>query len=220
LRVSPSSLELKQKSNTGKSTSRRITNISGSPKRNNDDALLWGTAIHACFENGLRKNPWLDQEIPDADFLLQIVQSAIMGKKGNIDPHEAVKEFLESCNKPNIRNTLSLSPYVLKNRTVHVEHERRFAVRWDDDQLLHGSIDRLVIFRQNGKTVGLEIIDYKTDRYDKTCSLKKFITEHQKMYTPQLEAYRNGMSRLYRIEPSAVSAKLLFIDIDFVQKIF
>ncbi|MDR1141750.1 MAG: UvrD-helicase domain-containing protein [Planctomycetaceae bacterium] len=220
LRVSPSSLEQQQNSNTDQPPSRRVANIFSYSKRNHEDALLWGTAIHACFENGLRKNPWLDQGSPDAGFLLPIVKSAIMGKKGNIDPHKVVKEFLESCNKPNIRNTLSLSNYVLKNRTAHVEHERRFVVRLNDQQLLHGSIDRLVIFRENGKTVGLEIIDYKTDHYDETSNLEKFIAEHQKMYTPQLEAYRNGMSRLYRIEPSAISAKLLFIDIDFVQKIF
>ncbi|MDR0335961.1 MAG: UvrD-helicase domain-containing protein [Planctomycetaceae bacterium] len=208
LRVSPSSLELKQN-----------TYQSGFSKLNREDALLWGTAIHACFENGLRNNPWLDQGLPDADFLLQIVKSAIMGKKGTIDPHEVVNDFLESCNKPNIRNTLSLSNYVLKNRTVHVEHERRFSVLLDNQQLLHGSIDRLVVFREKGKTVGLEIIDYKTDRYDKKCRLEKFIDGRQKMYTPQLEAYRNGMSRLYGIDSSAVSAKLLLINIDVVRKI-
>jgi ATP-dependent exoDNAse (exonuclease V) beta subunit len=205
-RVSPSSLELKQETKSGFSERRR------------EDALLWGTAIHACFENGLRNNPWLDQEKPDRDFLLQIVESAIMGKKGKIDKHEAVDFFLNACGKPNIRNALSLSGYVLKNRTVHVEHERRFVVRLDDQQLLRGSIDRLVIFREKGKTVGLEIIDYKTDHYDKTCDLAEFIEEHQKMYAPQLEAYRNAMSRLYGIDLSAISTKLLFIDIDYVQK--
>ncbi|MDR2756899.1 MAG: UvrD-helicase domain-containing protein [Planctomycetaceae bacterium] len=219
VRVSPSSLELQQKSKSEFSSTPSVANTIDSSKRLREDALLWGTAIHACFENGLRKNPWLDQGKPDADFLLQIVKSAIMGKKGNIDPHKVIHAFLESCDKPNIRNTLSLSNYVLKNRTVDVEHERRFVVRLDDQQLLRGSIDRLVIFRKNGKTVGLEIIDYKTDRYNKTCDLAEFIAEHQKMYAPQLEAYRNGMSKLYRIDPSAISAKLLFIDIDYVQKI-
>jgi ATP-dependent exoDNAse (exonuclease V) beta subunit len=221
LRVSPSGLELPQqrKRNNNQPDSHSATKTSGLPKRNPEDARLWGIAIHACFENGLRKNPWLDQGKPDADFLLQIVQSVIMGKKGNIDPQAVVKDFLESCDKPNIRNALSLSNYVLKNQTVSVEHERRFAVRLDDQHLLHGSIDRLVVFRQNEKIIGLEIIDYKTDHYDKTHNLTEFIAEHQKIYTPQLEAYRNGMSQLYRIDPSAVSAKLIFIDIDFVQKI-
>ncbi|MDR0703828.1 MAG: UvrD-helicase domain-containing protein [Planctomycetaceae bacterium] len=221
LRVSPSGLELPQqrKQNNDPSDPHSGTKTSGLSKRNPEDARLWGIAVHACFENGLRKNPWLDQGKPDADFLLQVVQSAIMGKKGNIDPQAAVNNFLESCDKPNIRNTLSLSNYVLKNQTVSVEHERRFAVRLDDQHLLHGSIDRLVLFRQNEKIVGLEIIDYKTDHYDETQNLAEFIAEHQKRYTPQLEAYRDGMSRLYRIDLSAVSAKLLFIDIDFVQKI-
>ncbi|MDR2116592.1 MAG: PD-(D/E)XK nuclease family protein, partial [Planctomycetaceae bacterium] len=218
-RVSPSSLELQQKIKSDSSSQYSDTNTTDSSKRRQKDARLWGTAIHACFENGLRKNPWLDQGKPDADFLLPIVQSAIVGKKGNIEPKKVVDAFLESCDKPNIRNTLSLSNYVLKNRTVTVEHERRFVVRLDNQQLLRGSIDRLVIFRQNGKIVGLEIIDYKTDHYDKTSDLAKFIAEHQKMYAPQLKAYRDGMSKLYRIDPSAVSAKLLFIDIDYVQKI-
>jgi ATP-dependent exoDNAse (exonuclease V) beta subunit len=161
----------------------------------------------------------LDQGKPNADLLLQIVKSAIMGKKGNIDPQAVVNDFLESCDKPNIRDALSLSNYVLNNQTVSVEHERRFAVRLDDQHLLHGSIDRLVLFRQHGKIVGLEIIDYKTDHYDKNYNLAEFIAEHQKIYTPQLEAYREGMARLYRIDPSAISAKLIFIDIDCVQKI-
>jgi ATP-dependent exoDNAse (exonuclease V) beta subunit len=221
LRVSPSGLELPQqrKRNNDPPDSHSGTNISGLSKRNPEDARLWGIAIHACFENGLRKNPWLDQGKPDAVFLSQIVKSAIMGKKGNIDPQAVVKDFLESCDKPNIRNALSLSNYALKNQTVSVEHERRFAVRLDDQHLLHGSIDRLVVFRENEKIVGLEIIDYKTDHYDKTGDLAEFIAERQKMYTPQLEAYRDGMSRLYRLDSSAISAKLIFIDLDFVQKV-
>ncbi|MDR1962333.1 MAG: UvrD-helicase domain-containing protein [Planctomycetaceae bacterium] len=236
LRVSPSGLENHQKPNSDQPINQTINQtinqnqstdqptpvvpaVSGSFGRNRDDALLWGTAMHTCFENGLRKNPWLDQGKPETEFLLQLIRSATIGKKGNINPQAVVDEFLKSCDKPNIRKTLSLSNYVAKNRTVEVEHERRFIVRCDDHRLLCASIDRLVILREGGKVIGLEIIDYKTDYCGANRDIAEFIAERLAVYTPQLEAYREGMSRLYRINPSAISAKLLFIEIDRVWKL-
>jgi ATP-dependent exoDNAse (exonuclease V) beta subunit len=215
-RTSASSLELDLFTVGEPETSNAATTDSVTttfPKRNQDDALLRGIAMHACFEHGLQKNPWLDESKPDSNFLKQVIETAVLGKRGKIDSQEIVAQFLEACGKPNLRKVLSRSNYVAE--TVDVEHERRFAVRFDDE-LLHGYIDRLVIFRKSGKVVGLEIIDYKTGHFDVNRNEADFLAERQKVYAPQLKTYRKGMSRLYRIDPQTIKTTLLFVDIDRV----
>jgi ATP-dependent exoDNAse (exonuclease V) beta subunit len=186
---------------------------SHSPRLNRDDALLWGTAMHACFERGVR---WLDDDKPNTDFLFEKINAAVMGKKGNVDPQKVVDEFLAICGKSVIKAVLSRSAYPADER-VDVEHERRFAVRLDNI-FLRGSVDRLVIRRKGEKVIGLEIIDYKTDRLDEGRSEQEFIEERQAFYAGQINAYRCGMAKLYGIDSSQIDAKLVFVSIPRVQE--
>lgn len=185
-----------------------------------DDAMLWGTAMHACFEYGLETNPWLDRGEPDFTDLERAVQNAVAGKKGHVEAPRVVDAFLKACEKPVVRRTLSLSAYSgWENRTVEVEHERRFAVRLPENRLLRGSVDRLVIFRENGKIVGLDVIDFKTDRPNPNIinpDIEEFLSQSWETYRPQLEAYREGMSLLFRLDPSKITTRLLFVSLDRV----
>ena len=93
---------------------------------------------------------------------------------------------------------------------VDIETERRFAVRYQD-KLLHGSMDRLVIRRLGNEVVGLEIIDFKTDRLMEGETLE----ERVKVYAPQMEAYLQAVRKLYP-DVQDISAKLVFTSLNRV----
>ena len=200
-RVTPSSLEA------------TLVEIKTGSGRNRDDAMLWGTAMHACFEHGLRENPWLDQAVPDAESLAGIVRRAVLGQKGHVEPNQVVTAFLEACSRPTIRKTLSRSSYDA-GLDIRVEHERRFAVRLEEGKILRGSVDRLVMLSENGHVTGLDVIDYKTDMPEDGANVEEFLAERREIYAPQLAAYRRGMSRLFGLDESRIMTKLLFVSLD------
>lgn len=229
-RVSPSGQEVfadEMKTAEDKSVERSIVlsdKKTRSVGRTREDALLWGTAMHACFEHGLGSNPWLDQGLPDRTLLGDIVRNAVMGQKGIIDQEKLIQTFLDACEKPNIKASLSLANcQPSAGQTLEVEHERRFAVRLSDQQLLHGSVDRLIVRRENGQVVGIEIIDYKTDKPTDSSDIDLFVETRSQNYRPQLEMYREGIAKLYRIEKAEIKTKikgkLLFVELDRVVEI-
>jgi ATP-dependent exoDNAse (exonuclease V) beta subunit len=115
------------------------------------------------------------------------------------------------CEQSAVRETLLRLSYPAAEE-IDVENERRFAVRWKGE-LLHGSMDRLVIRRLRNDVVGLEIIDFKSDRPMDEESNADFLAERTRIYTPQLEAYRQGAAKLY---PNArdIVAKLVFVSLN------
>ena len=77
------------------------------------------------------------------------------------------------------------------------------------DELLAGSIDRLVLVRRGGKLIAAEVIDYKTDVIpdrDKAALAAKV-----EFYRPQIEAYRLAVSKLYRLDERAIGGRLVFM---------
>jgi ATP-dependent exoDNAse (exonuclease V) beta subunit len=173
------------------------------------DAALRGTAIHACFAHVC----WLGDDKLDAKILQKIVEQSIAGEKGNVDPSAIVKEVLAFCEQPEVRKILMRTSYPTAEE-IDVEPERRFAVR-HQNKLLHGSMDRLVIRRKGNEIVGLEIIDFKTDRRLGDESVSDFLTQRQKVYAPQMEAYRRAAEKLY---PGVrnIATKLVFVAVDKV----
>jgi len=196
-RVSPSGLELKL---ALRQTETKMVEPSALSR---EDAMLRGTAIHACFAS-VR---WLEDTKLDAKGLQRIVEQSIAGKRGKIDVTEVVNSFLAMCEQPEVRKSLMRSSYPA-TENIDVENERRFAVRWKGE-LLHGSMDRLVIRRSGNEVIGLEVIDFKSDRLLEGETLE----ERAKIYVPQLEAYRQAAAKLY---PSVqnISAKLVFASLN------
>ena len=197
-RTSPSELELKLALQHAKAETAELS------AQSRDDAKLRGTAIHACFASV----KWLEDGTLDAKVLHDIVEQAIAGKRGHVEPSEVVRNFLAMCEQPEVRKVLMRSSYP-STETIDVENERRFSVRLKDE-LLHGSMDRLVIRKLGNEVIGLEIIDFKSDRPMAGESLADFFAERNRVYAPQLEAYRVGAARLY---PNVrnISTRLLFV---------
>ena len=110
---------------------------------------------------------------------------------------------------PGIAAVLSRSYYDSSPATLlEVHNERRFAVR-DHDQILSGTIDRLVLQRRDDQLLAADIIDFKTDAIDETdpASIDTAV-DH---YRPQLEAYRTAVSKMFQLPLSSVTARLLFV---------
>lgn len=178
------------------------------------DAMLFGTALHACFEHGLSGFDWLDRGRPDPSKLLEIVGRKTGAHRGAVDPETVVKTFLELCEKPSIREMLSLASYQEPGATAinlngkiarpiwKVFPERNFIVR-GDRVLMKGSIDRLCVLYDGDTPVGADIIDFKSDRL--------ITAENRRHYEGQLQAYRDAVGRLYRLPVEKISARLLFL---------
>jgi len=172
----------------------------------------WGTAMHACFEHGVL---WLDEPHERSDEeLYEIVAKTIKDETFSFKPNEVVAEFRKACKIPEIAQALSRRRYAAPNVTV--ERERRFAV-WVGDQkvqkIMRGSVDRLVIERDGaGKIAGIEVFDYKSDVAADTQPLVD-------AYRKQLEAYREGMAALCKVDMVKVRATFVFVSLGKVETI-
>ncbi len=179
--------------------------------REREQAMLYGTAIHACFE----QIEWIDDRIPEKEAIEEIVrriyQAELPPRIAQTETESTVRDFYEMCAAPSIREALSRKE---RDRTqFRVFHERAFLIPRTEGTrygLVRGSIDRLVVSYEGERPVGAEIIDFKTDRLDGGDS--RAVRSRAKRYRPQLEAYREAVMRLYRLEKSRVKATLLFLD--------
>jgi ATP-dependent helicase/nuclease subunit A len=93
---------------------------------------------------------------------------------------------------------------------VCVERERRFAVR-HDEELLSGSIDRLVVIQCGGKVIAADVIDFKTDEV--TVGDAAGLQKKAEFYRPQLDAYRAAAAKLLGLAPEAIGARLVFLSV-------
>ncbi|MDR1478659.1 MAG: UvrD-helicase domain-containing protein [Planctomycetaceae bacterium] len=153
-----------------------------------------GTALHKCFESV----KWLD-EIPPCDKLTQLVQHELAKEVNNLAAKDIVDDFNACCQRASIAGILSKSKY---SEDVDVELERRFAVRdVKKGELLHGSIDRLVIRKHNDQIIALEIYDYKSGN------------TNPDTYKPQLEAYKRAIGLLYK-DVKDIKAFLVYVEKD------
>ena len=97
--------------------------------------------------------------------------------------------------------------------TTKVERERTFALLHQNELVL-GSIDRLVLLVQNGRPVAADIIDFKTDRFAGDRS--RWIEARRLHYGPQLEEYRFAVSECFSVPIQHIGTRLLLIEADAV----
>ncbi|MDR1485609.1 MAG: UvrD-helicase domain-containing protein [Planctomycetaceae bacterium] len=193
--------------------------VGGDDKFGREFAMLRGKMIHACFETWLGREIWLGDVAIDREFLRAAIEEVIRGEgyvgtraeELNIDKEAVIRSFIEICEKPDIRAVLSRTRY--KGSNVEVQHERRFAVLYNESELMHGSIDRLVVERESGKVINIEVIDFKTDRKGTDIDEDIFIEQRRKFHENQMEAYQKGMAKLYRVDRSRINVTLIFTNI-------
>jgi ATP-dependent exoDNAse (exonuclease V) beta subunit len=163
------------------------------------EGLFRGSLIHIFCET----ISWLNQEIPSDEQLFLAASRKL--PKASIE-QDVIRQFRSYLEQKTVRQVFSLCRYPgFESREILLYREFPFAVRENDD-LLSGSIDRLVVCTKGGKACSAEIFDFKTDRI-----ADESFDEKIKLYRPQLEAYRSIVSRVFSLESKSCSAKLVFL---------
>jgi len=90
-----------------------------------------------------------------------------------------------------------------------VFRELPFAVR-EEDMLLSGRIDRLVVLHDGDRPVAADLLDFKTDAISPGDSAA--LEARTAFYRPQLAAYRRAAARLAGLPPERISARLVFTE--------
>ncbi len=202
-RIAPSSLE--------------ITDAAlGTPsplERDRDEALLYGTLMHAWFE----QVRWLEEGVPSESELRRIAEVEV-GWRGKLESlldrfqraiaTSPLQELLSREQAYRDVSTLGLHLQHAGSLATEVRNEQPIVAPWPGG-LLQGTIDRLVLLRDQGVLVGADIIDYKTDAlpHGDAASLDARVA----MYRPQLEAYRGAIASMLRLEVRAIATRLVFL---------
>jgi ATP-dependent exoDNAse (exonuclease V) beta subunit len=92
---------------------------------------------------------------------------------------------------------------------VVVDCERSF-VRIHDGALIQGTIDRLVLVRENGRVVAADVVDFKTDRLNGDAQLWR--REKAEHYAGQLQEYRSAVRHITSTPQLPVSTRLLLLE--------
>jgi len=161
---------------------------------NTGGAMRRGSIMHRWCE----LVEWLDDGLPDDATLAaeaRVIQPGIGDVDRLIDPWRAM------LNKPEIVAALKRSSYA--DAALTVERERRFAVR-DGAAMLTGTIDRMVIGREGGQVTSIDLMDFKTDVGDVDAIIER--------YRPQLQAYRRAAAKLYHVDPSIITTRLVLLE--------
>ncbi len=180
------------------------------------DARLRGTLIHHWFE----QITWLDEgELPSEQSLLNSARSLL--------PSDSVRsallqEFLNLLLHPGIRSLLLREtaaqnlPAAVQNDNYsngdiqcEVENERTFLFR-DQRHVVHGSVDRLILYRHQGQIIAADIVDWKTDR--RTGPEEEWIVSRRSHYHEQLQAYRRAVMHIHQLPAECVRARLVLLD--------
>ncbi len=185
-----------------------------------------GTLFHAW----LAEVAWLDDGLPD-DEKLQRIAVWLRGHNSFSSAQLAghIARFREQLTAKSITEVLSrrfydspaklglkMNSWPAAGVEIVAHRERSFALQ-QDQKLLTGSMDRLVIIRSGGKAIAADVLDYKTDDID--AGDKRALAEKVAFYQPQLDAYRGAAGELLQIDPKQIGGRIVFLNCGIVQSI-
>jgi len=158
-----------------------------------------GSVAHRWFE----EISWLEDGVPGEDALLAIAREVDSGLSDE-ETAALLVSFREWLTLPKLARLLQRAAWP---HGSSVAHEVPFLAR-EGDTMVEGFIDRLVLTRTDGRVTSAALIDFKTD----AVSGRAEVEERTSHYTPQVEAYRRAVCRMYGLEPAAVEAWLVFVE--------
>jgi ATP-dependent exoDNAse (exonuclease V) beta subunit len=172
-----------------------------------ETSLNIGTLFHAWLE----QFEWLDDGLPSDQTLRQIA-AKLRHEIGDFSPHlsDLIARFRQQLSAPAIAAVLHRSFYAAHSAADPplAIRERAFAIR-TGDELLSGSIDRLVLLRSRGQIFAADILDFKTDELPPNDSAA--LAAKVEFYQPQIRAYRRAVARILNLQSSLISARLVFL---------
>jgi ATP-dependent exoDNAse (exonuclease V) beta subunit len=167
-----------------------------------------GSVVHRWLETV----EWLEELSLDEDALLaegRRTARALGADQAAVDGW--LDDFRRMLGRPGIAALLSRESCVLPG-SLEVWRERRFALQAPDEEgraaLLHGSFDRVVLAREDGRVVGAELIDFKTDAVPDEQALQARVAHHR----PQMKAYREALATLTGLAPADIRCRLAFLE--------
>jgi ATP-dependent exoDNAse (exonuclease V) beta subunit len=166
-------------------------------------AMARGTLMHAWFQ----QIGWLDDGPPDEAVLREI---AGRPEFRGLDSMALLADFRRTLTAPAVAQALCKANYQQPDMTapqLRLLRERPFALR-DGDAILSGTFDRLVVRYEGAEPRAADVLDFKSDsiRDDDPTAIQV----RTEFYRPQLEAYRRAAAMLFGLDPSQVSARLIF----------
>jgi ATP-dependent exoDNAse (exonuclease V) beta subunit len=130
-------------------------------------------------------------------------------------------DFRGMCGRPAVAAVLAEPPAALPEKFVargiaagpaepRLLREHAFVLR-DEQGIMQGVIDRLVIWSRDGKPIAAEVIDFKFDGVGSGAEQARLIEEKTAFYTPQLADYRRAVAQLFGLAPRCITADLVFM---------
>ena len=185
--------------------------------RDRSNAMARGTLIHAWFE----QIAWLDEGAPTADRLRQIatrlqiadpdIEALLSDFQGMLQQEAIAAALRRSAYQPPkdlLFDEALIADLAAAELELEVRSEQPIAAL-GDASLMTGSIDRLVLMRRDSTLLAADVIDFKSDVVDATDEAA--LAEKVAFYRPQLEAYRDAVAAMFRLERRRISARLLFV---------
>ena len=185
----------------------------------NRSGLYFGSLIHKWFE----QIEWIEDFQFDSESLQRLaseLEPALMPPHQQSQLRTSAMAYFENCltsetirkmlSKQQLKQTAAELGVASKSSfEVRVANESSFAVELDG-QMMQGTMDRFVEFRIDGRTVAVEIIDFKTDQVDS--KHPEAMAARVDYYRPQMQAYRQAASAMTGAPLACVRAQLLFVD--------
>ncbi|MFO0423000.1 MAG: UvrD-helicase domain-containing protein, partial [Planctomycetia bacterium] len=138
--------------------------------------------------------------------------------------HTLLADFRTMVGRPAVAAVLAEPPAMLPQTFVargivagpaepRLLREHAFVLR-DEQGIMQGVIDRLVVWSRDGKPIAAEVIDFKFDGVGGDAGAAeqaRLIAEKTAFYTPQLTDYRRAVGQLFGLAPRCITANLVFM---------
>jgi ATP-dependent exoDNAse (exonuclease V) beta subunit len=187
------------------------SDLKGGPSINLRDRLQADSVLTrtrgALWHAWMQEVDWLDDPQAGGPSDQRLTQLAGQFLHPRLKLADEINRFRQALDKPAIREVLSRTQYGLRDLELH--HDHPIAYR-EHHVLTRGVIDRLVILRQNGKVTGADILAFKTDPFAEHDS--KSANNLGRYYEPQLAAYGRAVQEVFGLSPSAITARILFLE--------
>ncbi|WP_437228689.1 UvrD-helicase domain-containing protein [Planctomicrobium sp. SH661] len=214
LRFAPASpsRHRKRSTPTGQNVPRRVT-FSEAVPTGSSRATERGSVFHRWFQEIV----WLPESALNSQQLLKLSRSCSLSEQ---ELSVLAKQFQRTLQQPKLARLLSPQNYEERLQslaeklggtvTIEVRTEFPFIYSTSSGEQMHGNIDRMIVFRREGRPVSAEIIDFKTDSVTNPEQQELLVN----LYRRQLETYRKAASELLAIPLSDVTASLAFCSND------
>jgi len=153
-----------------------------------------GTVLHTWFQ----QIGWIEDGIPDEEVLLNQARTVVPDRT-EAWYRQLASELRLLVSRPETRRVLSRPP-----ATIELLRELPFAVRIGQ-KLVHGRMDRVLLLRDADGDRAV-ITDFKTDTV-----APEFVMSRVELYRPQVTAYAEAASVMFRLSLSRITTQLLFV---------